>query len=98
MSEKQLVLVATIRAKPGTRDRLRSAFVELERHSRTEQGCIKYDLHQSMEDDDIFLFYEIWSGEDALGQHASSQFMMESQKVTRELIESVSLQKFQLVS
>lgn len=98
MSGKQLVLVATIKAKPGASDTLRAAFLNLELHSRTEQGCIKYDLHQSLENEDIFLFYEIWTGEDTLALHASSPFMAASQKITHELIESATLHKYQLAS
>lgn len=98
MANKALVVVATIKAKLGRGAELRSAFLDLEWHSRTEAGCIKYDLHQSIEDADTFLFYEIWTGEEALSLHASSDFMKASRAITRELIESGVLQKFQLVS
>lgn len=98
MDNTKLVVVATIKAKAGRGAELRSAFLDLERHSRTETGCMKYDLHQSIEDPDTFLFYEIWTGEDALALHASSAFMNASRTITRELIASTLLQKFQLVS
>lgn len=98
MTNKSLVVVATIKAKAGKSDELRSAFLALERHSRAETGCIKYDLHQSIEDPDTFLFYEIWTGDDALALHGSSEFMNASRKITGELIESAVLQKFHLAS
>jgi len=46
----------------------------------------------------MFLFYEIWTGEDALALHASSEFISASRKITRELIESAVLQTFHVVS
>ena len=98
MTSKALVVVATLKAKAGKGPELRKAFLELERHSRTEEGCIKYDLHQSIEDPDTFLFYEIWVGEEALALHANSEFMHASRETTRDLVESRVLQKFQLVS
>jgi quinol monooxygenase YgiN len=98
MTSNALVVVATLKAKSGKAAELRSAFLELERHSRTEKGCIKYDLHQSIEDPDTFLFYEIWADEEALALHANSDFMNASRKITRDLVESRVLQKFHLVS
>ena len=59
---------------------------------------MKYDLHQSTEDPDTFLFYEIWTGEGALALHANSDFMNASRKITRDLVESRLLQKLHLVS
>jgi quinol monooxygenase YgiN len=98
MTNKALVVVATLKAKAGKGPELRKVFEELERYSRTEEGCIKYDLHQSIDDPDTLLFYEIWTGEEALALHAKSDFMNASRKITRELIESAVLQKFKLVS
>jgi quinol monooxygenase YgiN len=98
MTNKALVVVATLKAKAGKGPELRKVFEELERYSRTEEGCIKYDLHQSIDDPDTLLFYEIWTGEEALALHANSDFMNASRKITRELIESAVLQKFKLVS
>ena len=98
MTSMALVVVATLKVKAGKGAELCKAFQELERNSRTEEGCIKYDLHQSIEDPDTFLFYEIWTGEEALALHANSDFMNAWRKTTRELIESAVLQKFNLVS
>lgn len=98
MTSKALVVVATLKAKAGKGPKLREAFLELERHSRTENGCIRYDLHQSIEDPDTFLFYEIWTGEEALALHANSDFMNTSRMITRDLVDSRSLQKFHLAS
>lgn len=98
MTNNALVVVATLKAKSGKAVELRKVFLELERHSRTEKGCIKYDLHQSIEDPDTFLFYEIWTDEESLALHANSDFMNASRTITRDLVESRVLQKFHLVS
>ena len=98
MTNNALVVVETLKAKSGKAVELRKVFLELERHSRTEKGCIKYDLHQSIEDPDTFLFYEIWADEESLALHANSDFMNASRKITRDLVESRVLQKFHLVS
>ena len=43
MTSKALVVVATLTAKARKGAELCKAFLELERHSRTEEGCIKYE-------------------------------------------------------
>jgi quinol monooxygenase YgiN len=98
MSSNDLVVIATIQAKKGTAAELKAAFLKLVKHSQAEEGCIKYDLHQSIDDEDSFVFFEIWTGEDALHKHATSDFMVAHQKISRELIATSSLKKYHLVS
>lgn len=60
-----LTVIAYMWAAPGKRDELRAELEALVEPTLAEKGCINYDLHQSLEDPDMFLFYENWeSGED----------------------------------
>ncbi|NGM83764.1 hypothetical protein G5B47_15185 [Paenibacillus sp. 7124] len=36
--------------------------------SRSEEGCIKYVLHQSIENKAVFVFYEIWKDEESINR------------------------------
>ena len=40
----------------GQREHAREILEELVAPSRAEEGCINYDLHQSMEDPELFVF------------------------------------------
>ncbi|MBT8486110.1 MAG: antibiotic biosynthesis monooxygenase [Phycisphaerales bacterium] len=55
-----LTIVAHIHAKP---DRTEHVCAELEKLipvTRSEDGCIQYDLHQDRDDPNHFMFYETW--------------------------------------
>ena len=69
MRKNRLTVVARLRAKRGMEDRLREELLSLVSHTRSEEGCVRYDLHQGADDPGLFLFYEIWSGRDAWDSH-----------------------------
>jgi quinol monooxygenase YgiN len=64
-----LTVVAEIVAKPGKEEALRSQLLSLVEPTRNEEGCIQYDLHESNEQPGRFVFFENWSGPDALDRH-----------------------------
>jgi quinol monooxygenase YgiN len=72
MNAKSLTVVALFQAKPGRENELRAALIGLLAPTRTEAGCINYDLHSSPEDPAKFLFYENWIGKAALDAHMQS--------------------------
>jgi quinol monooxygenase YgiN len=37
--------------------------------SRTESGCITFDVARGIDDPNVFFLYEVWSGEAALEAH-----------------------------
>ncbi len=55
-----LTVIAYMRAAPGKRDELRQALESLIEPTSQEKGYVNYDLHQSLEDPDLFFFYENW--------------------------------------
>ena len=67
-----LSFVAKMKAKPGKEGELREALLSLVPPTHAEPGCVQYDLHQSIEDPALFVFYENWTGERALGEHLKS--------------------------
>ena len=50
-------------------DRLRQAIEEAVGPTRSEEGCINYDLHQGTEDPSEFLLYENWRSKADLDAH-----------------------------
>jgi quinol monooxygenase YgiN len=93
-----LVVVATVVARAGKEVVLRDALKELVPHARTEPGFIQYDLHESTEKPGHFVFYEIWENEAALETHANTEFAKAFGARTGQWIESVSLNKFQIIA
>ena len=69
MSAKTITVVATFQAKPGKTADLKKALLSLISPTHQEAGCINYDLHQSPEDPEKFLFHENWTSKAHLDAH-----------------------------
>lgn len=72
MTSKLLTVVAKLTAKPGQEDRLREELCRLVEPTKVESGCVQYDLHESKDEEGVFLFYENWTSTQALEQHLDS--------------------------
>lgn len=64
-------LTAKMKSKPGQSELLKSLLFELVSHSVQENACLQYELHQSSDDENVFIFHEEWSGEAGLTLHNS---------------------------
>lgn len=72
MEDERVTVVARMRAKAGMEDLVKLILQQLVAETRTEEGCITYDAHQSATDRDVFLFYEIWENRDFLERHSET--------------------------
>ncbi|CUX65374.1 Antibiotic biosynthesis monooxygenase (modular protein) [Agrobacterium genomosp. 5 str. CFBP 6626] len=62
-------LIATLTARPETREELYRLLVDQVGPTRAEHGCMDYNLHIDASDPCIFVFYENWIDEDAYQAH-----------------------------
>ena len=67
-----LTVIAYMRAASGKRDELRQALEALIEPTSQERGFVNYDLHQSLQDPDMFFFYENWESDEALDAHLAA--------------------------
>ncbi len=58
-----LTLVAIATALPGQEKTLRAAQETLVAETVKESGCLRYELHQSLEDGRVLVFVETWASE-----------------------------------
>ena len=86
-----LTVIAYMFAATGKRDELRSALEALIEPTRTEKGFINYDLHQSLEDPDMFLFYENWESGADLDAHLAAPHLTQFAARIPELLDERGL-------
>jgi quinol monooxygenase YgiN len=72
MISKTVTVVATFQARPGKEVELKKALTGLVAPTRKEAGCLNYDLHQSPENPEKFLFHENWTSQAHLDAHLQS--------------------------
>jgi quinol monooxygenase YgiN len=75
MADNKLTVVARIKAKPGLEQQVREALMGLVGPTRNEPGCINYDLHQSLDDKTLFMFYENWTSKKDLDEHLNMPYL-----------------------
>lgn len=76
-----IYMVATLKIKPGSLPEFIAAAKTCIAETRKEEGCISYDLHQSVTDDDTLVFVERWTDQAAVDAH----FQADHFKVWREI-------------
>lgn len=70
-----LTVIATMRAKPGKEADLQEHLLRLVPQTRTEAGCIDYDLHRLQDDPSVFVMYENWVDRGELDKHLQMPYM-----------------------
>ena len=83
-----IYVIATLRVKPGKLSQLLDAAKLVIAGTRKEEGCLFYDLHQSVSDPDQVVFVERWTSREALGKHFEQPHMATWRAASGECIES----------
>ena len=63
MPTEPLTIIAISTAMPGQETALRAAQSILVTETLAEPGCLRYELHQSLDDGRILIFVETWASE-----------------------------------
>ncbi|MDZ4785231.1 MAG: putative quinol monooxygenase [bacterium] len=88
-------VVAKIYAKEGKEELLYPILKTLLMPTRRESGCICYELHRSLEDPKLFMFYEKWESRDHLQLHLETPHIQNAfQKATDLLAVPVKIEYF----
>jgi len=69
MQRKKVTVLAMAKAKEGMEETVRQELLSLVNPTRSEPGCINYDLHQANDDKSLFIFYENWKSKEDLDKH-----------------------------
>jgi quinol monooxygenase YgiN len=79
-----LYVIATASVKPEKREDFKRGAAACIAATRKEDGCLLYDLHESITDPTRFVFVEQWTTREALGAHARTSHLKEWRKIVGE--------------
>jgi len=82
-----IYLTALIRSTDGNSALLKSYLLELVQHSTQEQACLQYDLHQSSEDENLFIFQEEWASQQDLDIHNAQPYLKTFKEKSARILE-----------
>jgi quinol monooxygenase YgiN len=69
MKNIKVTVLALVKAKDGMEETVREELLSLVNPTRSEPGCMNYDLHQATEDKALLMFYENWKSMEDLERH-----------------------------
>lgn len=77
MDNKYFTFMVAGIAKKGIEDYVKHFLTDLMAKSRKDEGCVAYNIHQSIENPQEFMLYSLWRDEDAFEKHNQSAHMQE---------------------
>lgn len=86
MTDKEVIVVAQIRAKDGMAETVKQELAALVDPTLSENGCLAYALHQSIENQSLFMFYEKWVSKKDLDEHMQMPHMKAHLKKAKDLL------------
>jgi quinol monooxygenase YgiN len=70
-----LTVIARIKAKPGMEKRIQQDILGLLAPTRSEKGCITFDLFIDIKDPTVFMLYENWENQAAIDAHFEQPYV-----------------------
>ena len=99
MTNKRVTVFARMKAKDGIAENVRQELMSLVPQTRSEEGCIKYDLHQSVDEKTLFMFYENWRSKEDLDKHLEMPYLKSFlEKADKILAEPVDVTLWEKIS
>lgn len=83
-----IYLTALVQAKADSIQEVKILLTNLVKNSRTETACLQYDLHQSADDEKVFIFHEEWQDQEGLNLHNTQPYILDFVKKSTELLAS----------
>lgn len=68
-------LTVILKSKEEFTEKLKGLLENLVASSRQETGCVQYDLHQDVQNPNVFIFHEVWENKEALEFHNAQEYV-----------------------
>jgi quinol monooxygenase YgiN len=95
----QLTNLAFFRARPGQTQALGLALAALVAPTRAETECRTYNLHQSIDDNEVWFIYENWRSAEGSEAHMRAPHVQAFLKVAPDLIaDDIDLRRFSMIT
>jgi len=92
--EKPFTMLVTIQVKEGKEKALEDAFLEAQKGTKKEKGCISYEINRDVDHPDTFVFVEKWKNIDGLVEHLAADHTTKLLKQFGDLVEKSSIKVY----
>lgn len=83
----KIYLTVLIKVKEAYREEVSSLLQNMVQNTRKEQACELYNLHQGLEDKNLFTFYEIWKNKEGLRLHNEQSYIKKFETIATEKLQ-----------
>lgn len=87
LTEHHMVLIAGLRASPHCEEQVLKLLQRMAVKTRSEPGCLTYDIHQSTGDSELFFVYQIWQDETTFEAHCHRDYTAAFKNAVPDLLE-----------
>ena len=87
----KLTIIANIKANAEAIDLVKTELEKLIDVTRSETGCLQYDLHQDNENPAHFMFYENWESRELWQAHMGAQHLQDYLAATEGAVETFTV-------
>ncbi|ADG93242.1 Antibiotic biosynthesis monooxygenase [Arcobacter nitrofigilis DSM 7299] len=95
---KNIVIVANVKVKDEFKDEVYNELLKLHKAThKHDEGCIQYDLHKNLEDENSFTFVETWQNAKLLDEHMKKEHFLKFAQFVDGKLESMDIQKLEKV-
>ena len=91
MKMTKLTIVANIKANEDKIELVKAELLKLIEITRTEAGCLNYDLHQDNDNPAHFMFYENWETRELWQAHMGNQHLQDYMAATEGAVAEFTL-------
>ena len=81
-----MIVIARLKAKEGKAEEMAAVLKGLIPNVRNEAGTLAYTLNRLQQDPSVFLFYEKYTGAEALVAHSSTDYFKQAFKALEPLL------------
>ncbi|WP_134087739.1 putative quinol monooxygenase [Olivibacter sp. XZL3] len=84
-------LTAFIKSKTDCTEEIKGVLKDLVVQSKKEPACLQYDLHQSVEDPNVFIFHEVWKDEEGFALHNEQPYIKTFRQTASEKLQEIPI-------
>jgi quinol monooxygenase YgiN len=98
MDNIKLTVLACLKAKAGKEEEVLREILFLIAPTRSEEGCVNYNLHRSQDDPALFCLYKNWRSREDLDEHLATPYLQAFlEKASELLADPVDLSFWEMV-
>ena len=75
MSKTEIAVFGTFTAKNGHQEDLKAVLAAMAGEAKNDPGCLRFDLLQNPENDNVFMFAEVRENEAAVAAHLNMPYL-----------------------